>query len=66
MRFVRFKQFREDTSFAAAVPANAVGGGTAIATIDPLLNKQKKRSLERWAKAQPVAMVRRLNPRTRG
>lgn len=39
----KFKQFREDTSFAAAVPANAVGAGTAIANIDPMLNGKKKR-----------------------
>lgn len=37
----RYKQFKEDTSFAAAVPANAVGSGQAIANIDPLLKRKK-------------------------
>jgi hypothetical protein len=59
MRFVRFKQFREDTSFAAAVPANAVGAGTAIANIDPMLKKKSSRPLKKKLPASVLSRPRK-------
>ncbi len=40
----KFKNFVKEDTFAAAVPANAVGSGTAIAGVDPLLKPSVKKA----------------------